>query len=91
MSLSSFYLFITKRGVVMLDSITSVILAVILGSLAAIVYALRILVLLERRIARIDGHIELIVQKVIKEELRIEQEEKKIEKLVKSNRKSKKR
>jgi len=75
----------------MLDSITSVILAVILGSLAAIVYALRILVLLERRIARIDGHIELIVQKVIKEELRIEQEEKKIEKLVKSNRKSKKR
>ena len=75
----------------MLDSMTSIILAIILGSLAAIIYALRILVLLERRIARIDGHIELIVQKVIKEEIRIEKEEKKIEKLVSKKKPKKKR
>lgn len=55
------------------------IFAVFAGTLAAIVYALRILLLLERRIARIDMHIENLVKSVMKEELKIEKEEKLIE------------
>ena len=47
-------------------------LSVILGTLFAIVYALRVLVLMERRIARIEAHIENAVVKVMKEEVRIE-------------------
>lgn len=47
-------------------------LAIIVGTLAAIVYSLRVLVLMERRIARIEGHIEAVVSKVMKEEVRIE-------------------
>jgi hypothetical protein len=49
-----------------------IILAIIVGTLFAIVYSLRVLVLMERRIARIEGHIETVVGKIIKEELRIE-------------------
>ena len=49
-----------------------IILAIIIGTLFSIVYSLRVLVLMERRIARIEGHIELVVSKVMKEELRIE-------------------
>lgn len=43
-----------------------IILAIIIGTLAAIVYSLRVLVLMERRIARIEMHIETAVSKVIK-------------------------
>ncbi|HLD04864.1 MAG TPA: hypothetical protein VJG90_04055 [Candidatus Nanoarchaeia archaeon] len=53
----------------------TVILAIIIGTLAAIVYSLRILVLLERRISRIDKHIELMTMSVLREEHKIEQEE----------------
>ena len=56
-----------------------VILAIILGTLFAIVYSLRVLVLMERRIARIDMHIESLVTRVLAEEHKIEQEELKIE------------
>lgn len=56
----------------MLSQVDAVILAVILGTLAAIVYSLRILVLMERRIARIDRHIEMLVDKVLVEEKKIE-------------------
>lgn len=49
-----------------------IILAVIIGTLAAIVYSLRVLVLMERRIARIEMHIEHAVGRVAKEEFRIE-------------------
>ncbi len=49
-----------------------VILAIIIGTLAAIGYSLRVLVLLERRIARIDKHIELMAKKIATEELKIE-------------------
>ena len=52
--------------------VQEITLAVIIGTLAAIVYSLRILVLMERRIARIEMHIERVVDKVVKEELRIE-------------------
>jgi hypothetical protein len=51
-----------------------VVLAVIIGTLAAIVYCLRILVSMERRIARIEMHIERVVEKVIKEEVKIERD-----------------
>jgi hypothetical protein len=57
----------------------ALVLAAVLGTLAAIVYSLRILVLLERRIAKIDIHIEHLVKAVMREELKIEQEEKIIE------------
>ena len=52
--------------------VQEITLAIIVGALAAIVYSLRVLVLMERRIARIEGHIENVVSKVMREELRIE-------------------
>lgn len=57
----------------------TVVLALIIGTLFAIVYSMRILVLLERRIARMDYNIERITARVAKEELEILREEKKIE------------
>ena len=57
-----------------------IILAVIVGTLFAIVYSLRVLVLMERRIARMDLNIEKMVKKVLEEELKIEKLEKDIEK-----------
>ena len=53
-------------------SVQEVTLAIIIGTLAAIVYALRVLVSMERRMARIELHIENVVDKIMKEELRIE-------------------
>ncbi len=52
--------------------VQEITLAVIVGTLGAIVYSLRVLVLMERRIARIESHIERAVGKVMKEEVRIE-------------------
>lgn len=52
--------------------IDRVILAIIIGTLAAIVYSLRILVLLERRIGRIDLNIERLASHIFKEEVKIE-------------------
>ena len=62
-----------------LETLTApdVTLAIIIGTLAAIVYSLRIMVLMERRIARIESHIERVVDKVIKEEITIERSMKK--------------
>lgn len=56
----------------MAADLSTVILAIIIGTLAAIVYSLRVLVLMERRIARIDKHLEMMVEKVVVEEHRIE-------------------
>jgi len=53
-------------------NLEGVILAIIIGTLAAIVYSLRIIVLMERRTARIEGYIEKITAKILKEELKIE-------------------
>ena len=50
-----------------------IILAVIIGTLMAIVYTQRVLVLMERRIARVDQNIEKLVKAVLKEELKIEE------------------
>jgi hypothetical protein len=61
----------------------TIILAIIIGTLAAIVYSLRILVLLERRIAKIDINLERLVEKELAEEHKIETEELKIEKMMK--------
>ncbi len=58
-------------------SIEQVILSVIVGTLAAIVYSLRVLVLMERRVANIEVHIERLAGRVLKEELKIEQSLKK--------------
>jgi hypothetical protein len=67
-------------------NLETVILAIIIGTLAAIVYSLRILVLLERRIARIDKHIEMMAEKIVLEEKQILQKEEIIEKTVKKRR-----
>jgi hypothetical protein len=53
-------------------NIEGIILSIIIGTLAAIVYSLRILVLMERRMTRIEGHIESMASKILKEELKIE-------------------
>lgn len=53
-------------------------LLVIVGTLAAIVYSLRVLVLLERRISKMDENIERLTRKVLSEEVRIENAEKRI-------------
>ena len=57
--------------------VQEITLAIIIGTLAAIVYSLRIMVLMERRIARIEMHIERVVDKIIKEEITIERSMKK--------------
>ena len=61
----------------MVFGVQEITLAVIVGTLSAIVYSLRVLVLMERRIARIEGHIEAVVNKVMKEEVKIERSMKK--------------
>ncbi len=63
-------------------STEQVILAVIVGTLFAIIYSLRVLVLVERRIARMDENLLLITRKIAAEELRIEKAEKAILKSV---------
>ncbi len=61
---------------------SGVILGIVIGTLAAIVYSLRVLVLMERRIARIDSHIEALVLEVLRKEEKIIAEEDKIERLL---------
>ena len=64
------------------NSLIGVTLAVVIGTLAAIVYSLRILVLLERRIARIDKHIELMSLTIVKDENKELKEESRIESML---------
>ena len=52
--------------------IQGVTLSLIIGTLFAIVYALRAAVLMERRMGRIELHIEKIAERIIREELKIE-------------------
>ena len=56
---------------------TDVILAVIIGTLAAIVYSLRVLILLERRVASMEDNIQKMTSRVLKEENIIERTMKK--------------
>ena len=53
-------------------SLEGLMLSIILATLAAIVYSLRYLVVLERRIARIDIHIEKMAQAILNEEIKLE-------------------
>ncbi len=69
----------------------NIILAIIIGTLAAIVYSLRVLVLLERRIARMDYHLEKITMKILQEDYKIEKEEEQILKLKTAKKKTAKR
>ena len=62
----------------MVLSVQNLTLAVIVGALAAIVYSLRVLVLLERRMSKMDENIARITKKVLAEELKIERVEKRI-------------
>ncbi len=68
----------------------TVVLGIIIGTLAAIVYSLRVLILLERRIARMDLNIESLTRKVLSEEIKLESEEKILEKELKPRRTVKK-
>ena len=68
----------------MVDPTLSITLAIVIGTLAAIVYSLRILVLLERRIARIDKHIELVALNILRDEKKQLTEEEKIEQMLKA-------
>lgn len=52
-------------------SMSEVILAVIIGTLAAIVYSLRVLILLERRVANMESHIEKMARNVMGDEKKI--------------------
>jgi len=52
--------------------IQQVILAVIIGTLLAIVYSLRILILVERRVASMEMNIQKLTGKVLKEEINIQ-------------------
>ena len=63
-----------------------IILAVIVGTLFGIVYSLRILVLMERRVARLDANIERLVKSILREEIKIEKSEERIEKKLKTKR-----
>ena len=47
-------------------------LALIIGTLAAIVYSIRVLILVERRVARIEEHLESLVNRVLAEEYKLE-------------------
>jgi len=69
-------------------SLEGVILAIILGMLGAIVYSLRVLVLLERRISRIDTNLLRLTTRVLDEEGHIEAEEERIERLLSKSRPS---
>jgi hypothetical protein len=53
-------------------TVEGVTLSIIVGVLAAIVYSLRILVILERRIARMDLNLASMVKQVMQEEMKIE-------------------
>ncbi|MBS3117146.1 hypothetical protein J4421_06140 [Candidatus Woesearchaeota archaeon] len=52
--------------------LAEVILAVIIGTLAAIVYSLRVLILLERRVAGMEVNIQKMTSRVLQEETAIE-------------------
>ena len=52
--------------------VVRVTLAIIIGTLAAIVYCLRFLVLMERRLERIETHTGSMVDQVLREEYKIE-------------------
>ena len=71
--------------------LAEVILAVIIGTLAAVVYSLRVLILLERRVASMEMNIQKMAGKIIKEEVLIEKALKKRKSSTKKSPKRRKR
>ena len=59
------------------EQMLTIILSIIIGVLAAIVYSLRVLVLMERRVGRMEMHLEKVAEKILKEEFSIEKKIKK--------------
>lgn len=53
-------------------TVEGVTLSIIVGTLAAIVYCLRILVILERRIARMDLNLASMLKQLMQEEAKLE-------------------
>ncbi len=49
-------------------TLMQVVLAVIIGTLAAIVYSLRVLILLERRVAGMEANIQRIAMQILRAE-----------------------
>jgi esterase/lipase len=70
-------------------ALIKLVLGVILATLLAIVYSLRVLVLMERRVARMDLNIERMVHKIATEELKIEKTEEQILSELKKSKKQK--
>lgn len=72
------------RGEIMAleGSILYALYAILAGTLFAIVYSLRVLVLMERRIAKIEIHIENLTSHVLSEEITIEKDETAIKKSI---------
>ncbi|HLC32847.1 MAG TPA: hypothetical protein VJJ82_03405 [Candidatus Nanoarchaeia archaeon] len=54
------------------DTLIRIVLAVIVGVLFGIIYCMRVLVLMERRVARIEAHIDNVAHKILHEEMLIE-------------------
>lgn len=52
--------------------LSEVILAVIIGTLLAIVYSLRVLILVERRVANMEQNIQKVTNRIFKEEVALE-------------------
>lgn len=52
--------------------IVELTLCIVVGMLLAIIFSLRILVIMERRVARMELHIERIASRILKEERVIE-------------------
>ena len=63
---------IKEVGIMAGLELAEVILAVIIGTLAAIVYSLRVLILLERRVASMESNIQKMTSRVLQEETAIE-------------------
>ncbi len=53
------------------DVLIRIVLAVIVGVLFGIVYCMRVLVLMERRVARIEEHVDRVVHRILQEEVKI--------------------
>ena len=54
------------------DTLIRIVLAVIVGVLFGIIYCMRVLVLMERRVARIEAHVDNVAHKILHEEMLIE-------------------
>ncbi len=72
-----------------MDNFLAALMSVMIGTLGAIVIALRHVLIIERRMARMELHLEKIVMKIAKEEDMILSEEKNIEKRLKTKRRKK--